>query len=621
MISQAEAPPRGPIRSGQIIARQAVSNPGNLAILGCGAPPLSYRGLLDQVDATARCLNGAGVGLGDRVAVVLPSGPEMATCFLSVASASSCAPLNPAYRAEEFEFYLDDLRARALILPRGEASAARRVAERRGIRIFELVRRPGGPAGTFTLETGVGSAGGGRFAEADDVALLLHTSGTTSRPKLVPLTHRNLTASARQIQMTLELTGADRCLSVMPLFHIHGLIGATLSSIAAGGSVVCTPGFQAPKFLGWLEEFQPTWYTAVPTMHQSILARAILARARVQARAVSGGRLRFIRSSSAPLPPQVMAELERVCGAPVIESYGMTEASHQIASNPLPPAVRKLRSVGRPAGPEIAVMNARGNLLPHGATGEVVIRGQSVTAGYGDNPAANREAFCDGWFRTGDEGYFDADGYLFLTGRLKEIINRGGEKISPREVDEVLLDHPAVAQTVTFALPDEKLGEDVGAAVVLRDGATVGELELKEFAAARLADFKVPRRIVILDEIPRGATGKLQRIGLAQKLGLDSVKADAAPASPRAPETAAEEELGRLYGEVLGVDNVGLGDNFFDLGGDSILATQLLSRMRERWGVEISMARFFESPTVSAMAEHVERAGKAVAETIGPLPR
>ena len=302
----------------------------------------------------------------------------------------------------------------------------------------------------------------------------------------------------------------------MPLFHIHGLVGAVLSSLAAGASVHCAPGFDALRVFARFDAVAPTWYTAVPTMHQAILARAPRNRASVERLG-----LRFIRSSSSSLPPRVMEELEAAFGCPVIESYGMTEAAHQMASNPLPPAPRHPGSVGVAAGPEIAIASEEGAaLLAPGETGEVVIRGPNVTAGYENNPAANAEAFVDGWFRTGDRGTLDAAGYLRLAGRLKEIINRGGEKIGPREVDEVLMDHPAVAQAVAFAVPHARLGEDVAAAVVLKRGADADERALKDFAARRLAGFKVPRRVLFLDEIPKGPTGKLQRVGLAGKLGL-----------------------------------------------------------------------------------------------------
>jgi acyl-CoA synthetase (AMP-forming)/AMP-acid ligase II len=345
--------------------------------------------------------------------------------------------------------------------------------------------------------------------------LMLHTSGTTSRPKLVALTQANLAASARHIGEALALCARDRCLNIMPLFHIHGLIGAVSSSLAAGAGIFATPGFNALKFFAWLEEAQATWVTAVPTMYQAILARGERNRALIRRHPI-----RFLRSSSSSLPPQVMQELEELFGCPVIESYGMTEAAHQMTSNPLPPRARRAGSVGIAAGPEVAILDDRAQPLPRGRAGEVCIRGPNVTPGYVGNPAANAAAFIDGWFRTGDQGVIDHEGYLTITGRLKEIINRGGEKISPREVDEVLMDHPAVAQVVTFGVPHDKLGEDVAAAVVLREGQSLGEQALREFAARRLADFKVPRRILFLAEIPKGATGKLQRIGLAAKLGL-----------------------------------------------------------------------------------------------------
>ncbi len=352
----------------------------------------------------------------------------------------------------------------------------------------------------------------------DDVALILHTSGTTSRPKIVPLLQSNLAASAGNIARSLDLTPEDRCLNVMPLFHIHGLVAAVSASLSAGASIWCSPGFDALRFFGWMSEARPTWYTAVPTMHQAILSRAGR-----NAEVIRDVPLRFLRSSSASLPGPVMVQLAETFGAPVIEGYGMTEAAHQMCSNPLPPRAQKPGSVGVPAGPEVRIAHEIENHLIEG-TGEVVISGPNVTPGYEGNPDANAKNFFEAegkrWFRTGDQGAFDEDGYLALTGRLKEIINRGGEKVSPLEVDGVLSDHPAIQQVVTFALPHPKLGEEVAAAVVLRDGTEASAGEIRDFAAERMAAFKVPRKVVILDEIPKGATGKLQRIGLADKLGL-----------------------------------------------------------------------------------------------------
>jgi acyl-CoA synthetase (AMP-forming)/AMP-acid ligase II len=486
-----------------------------VAIAAHGAPPLSYAALRALIDRTQRSLNELGIGRGDRIAIVLPNGPEMAATFLCVASAATSAPLNPAYKQDEFEFYIEDLKAKALIVESGSESPALRAAEKLGVAVITLTPEPQAGAGAFGLSgSSTGAAARPGTAEAQDIALILHTSGTTSRPKIVPLAHANIWTSARNIATSLELSANDRALNVMPLFHIHGLIAGLSAPLSRGGAVFCTPGFNALKFFAEMEEAKPTWYTAVPTMHQTILTRAgrhkeIIAR----------HSLRFVRSSSSSLPPTVIGELEAAFKCPVIEAYGMTEAAHQMASNPLN-GLRKPGSVGIPAGPEIAIMDEVGRLLSRGETGEVVIRGENVTAAYENNPKANGEAFVNGWFRTGDQGVIDADGYLTLTGRLKEIINRGGEKISPREVDEALMDHPAVLQAVAFAVPHPMLGEDVGAAVVLREGLSATEQELGAFLSERLAAFKTPRKILFLAEIPKGATGKLQRIGLAQKLGL-----------------------------------------------------------------------------------------------------
>jgi acyl-CoA synthetase (AMP-forming)/AMP-acid ligase II len=486
------------------------------ALSSPGGTPLTYRGLRTLVADVTASLAGQGIGPNDRVGIVLDNGPEMAAAFLSVGSAATAAPLNPSYKADEFEFYLTDLRAKLLVVAAGKDSPAVGVAEKLGIPIARLIAHPERGAGTFTLqyEGSGGTPRSVRAASPDDIALVLHTSGTTSRPKIVPLAHKNIAASASNIRTTLALTANDRGLVIMPLFHIHGLIAALSAPLSAGGEVCCSPGFNALKFFGWVDEVKPTWYTGVPTMHQAILLRAP-----GNQDVVKNHRLRFIRSSSSALPPTVIAELERVFGIPVIEAYGMTEAAHQMASNPLSGS-RKPGTVGPSGGPEIRIVDETGTTVPRGATGEIVIKGPNVMSAYENNPKANADAFYDGWFRTGDQGVMDDDGYVAITGRLKEIINRGGEKISPREVDEIIMDHPAVHQCVTFAVPHDMLGEEVAAAIVLRQGVAATDKELREFASARLAPYKVPKKILILDQIPVGATGKLQRIGLAQKLGL-----------------------------------------------------------------------------------------------------
>ena len=509
-----------------IRALLAAGSDDDPAICEPGRSPLSFGLLRDLIDRTGEALGELGIGHGDRVAIVLPNAPELAASFVAISCHATSAPLNPAYKQEEFEYYLCDLKATALVVQRGADSPAIAAARRLGIQILELSAEDGQPAGAFGLaaaaadgaEAGITAGGraGRARAESRDIALMLHTSGTTSRPKLVPLSHANVCASARNIAKTLRLDRTDVCLNIMPLFHIHGLMAALLAPLGAGGAVFAAPGFDALRFFGWLEAAHPTWYTAVPTMHQAILRRATRNRA-----AIESARLRLIRSSSSPLPRQAFRELEETFGVPVIEAYAMTEAAHQMTSNPLPPGQRIAGTVGRAAGPEVAIMDETSNrLLGVNKPGEVVVRGESVISGYENNPEANAGAFAGGWFRTGDQAVMDDGGYLTITGRLKEIINRGGEKISPGEIDDVLMDHPAVGQAVTFAMPHPTLGEEVAAAVVLREGAECAEDDLRGFASARLAAFKVPRRVVLVDEIPKGASGKLQRIGLAAKLGL-----------------------------------------------------------------------------------------------------
>tara|TARA_Y100000588_G_scaffold102619_1_gene111671 strand:+ start:6814 stop:8313 length:1500 start_codon:yes stop_codon:yes gene_type:complete len=472
---------------------------------------LTHGALNEQIKVVGGELAALNIGADDRVAIVLPNGPLMASAFVCMSPWCATAPLNPAYKRDEFEFYLNDLDTKLLIVEAGSSSPVVDVAHKLGIRVVELEEKE--HAGAFSLGHGPIAVENRRD---DAIALILHTSGTTSRPKMVPLTQINLAASAKNISQTLHLSSEDRCMNVMPLFHIHGLMAPVLANISAGASVYCTPGFDALRFFSWLDAAQPTWYSAVPTMHQAILARSIR-----NEDSVRQAPLRFIRSSSASLPPQVMNDLEKTFGAPVVEAYAMTEAAHQMCSNPLPPLERKPGFVGPSAGPEVGIMTAEGHMLEQGQEGEIVIKGPNVTSGYLANDEANATAFHPGnWFRTGDQGIMDEAGYVKVTGRLKEIINRGGEKIAPLEIDEVILDHESVAQACSFAIPHDKLGEDVAAAIVLRDGKQLDEKELRQFVSERLADFKVPRKVVFVDEIPKGATGKIQRIGLAKQLGL-----------------------------------------------------------------------------------------------------
>ncbi len=584
--------------------------------------PLSYRRLDRHIDDIGRTLRADGIGRDDRIAVLMPNGPELAVAIVAVAANAACASINPAYSAEELDRYFADLKPRALIVPAKVDSPARRVAQARDLPVLELTPT-GEAAGLFTLtsDRGTLTSDHGSAPSRDTVgpgaiALFLFTSGTTSRPKIVPLTHANICTSAFSAVAALQLSEADRCLNVLPLFHGHGLIATVMTSLAAGGGVVCTPGCDVNRFFGWLREFAPTWYSAVPTMHQAILAQA-----RLNPDQVAGIRLRLVRSASAPLPPRVFAELERTFDTSVIEFYGMTEtASAPIACNPLPPRRSKPGSVGVPVGLDVAIMDDRGDVLPAGEAGHVTVRGASVMPGYDGDAAATAAAFSGDWFKTGDQGFFDDDGYLYLSGRTREMINRGGENIAPREVDEALLEHPAVAEAVTFAVPHATLGEDVAAAVVLRPNADATPKDIRQFAAGRLADFKVPRQVLIVGQLPKGSTGKVQRIGLAEKLGLGS----AASRTFAAPRTPLENILAGIWADVLRLEQVGIHDDFFALGGDSLLAAHVLTSIHDAMHLEVGVVSLFDAPTVAEMAEYLEtliKAGRAGQSEIARVSR
>lgn len=467
---------------------------------------LTYGELGRLIDSLVQALRDFGLGEGDRIAMSLPNGLEVISAFLAASTVGTAAPLNPAYTIDEFKFYLEDTKARALIVPSGGAKEARAAALETNVSIIECETGDHGHV-RFSMNERLSGTGEEKESDDKDIALILHTSGTTSRPKRVPLAHANLLTSARNVATTYQLTPDDVSLCVMPLFHVHGLVASTLATLRSGGTVVVPAKFNPLSFWSTVREHGATWYSAVPTIHQVLLSRA------KGARPAGAEQLRFIRSCSASLAPQLMADMEATFGAPVLEAYGMTEAAHQMASNPLPPLSRKAGSVGRGTAVEIGILDEAGEVLPPGATGEVSIKGPNVFNGYEGNPEANAESFSNGWFRTGDQGILDSEGYLTLVGRIKELINRGGEKISPREIDETLLRHPAVAEACCFAIPDRVYGEGVAAAVVLKDSAS--EKDLIAHCRSSLSDFKCPTTIYIMEAIPRTATGKIQRRNVA----------------------------------------------------------------------------------------------------------
>ncbi|WP_136618319.1 MULTISPECIES: non-ribosomal peptide synthetase [Mesorhizobium] len=605
------------------VNRHAGYNSQTVALLAAGRPGLTFEGLVAQIRYVGEALALEGIGLSDRVALLLPEGAEAAVAIVAVAANAACAPLNPAWPARELESQLAALRATTLIVPHGWQSPLLAVAASLKIRVLQLLAEPGAAAGRFSL-TGAGETHRDNWRKAsqpdaatpDDTALLLFTSGTSARPKLVPLTHRNLCVSAQDICAALDLRRTDRCLGVMPLFHIHG-ISSLLASLVSGSCYISLAGFSADGFFSGLEDFRPTWYSASPTIHRTILDQIRLCRGDPRRAG-----LRFIRSASAPMPSQWIADIEGVFGVPFVEAYGMTEAAPQIASNGLPPFERKRGSVGRSAGPRIAIMDEAGRLLMPDENGEIVIRGANVMPGYDGDPAANEAAFVDGWLRTGDRGHLDADGYLFVSGRLADTINRGGEKIAPALVEQVLLDHPDIEQAVVFGIPHPVLGETVAAAVVPKPGKALSTQQIRGFVAERLARSKVPQRIVLVDEIPIDAGGKINR----RHLALNPQEQDGQPVLPQTGKvvarTAIERRVAAVFAEVLGAEPPGIDDDFFDLGGHSLTAMQVLARLHAIFEVTLPVDCMFDSPTVARLSRRIgEEMANLVADGLARLER
>jgi acyl-CoA synthetase (AMP-forming)/AMP-acid ligase II len=460
--------------------------------------------LATSVHRLAGLLAGLGVRRGQRVAIVMPNGPEVVELLLAVAAlGATAAPMNPGYTRAEYEFYLSDLDPGLLLIQAGRGADARAAAG--GRTVVDVSVRPQGAPQLSVAGTRAGRELPFEPGSAGDVALLLHTSGTTRRPKQVPLLQRNLVASVRAIAAHYRLGPADVSYCAMPLFHVHGLIASTLAQLAAGGSVVTPRRLSQRRYWQQAGAHGVTWVSASPTIHTELIEHGT----------GPAPSIRFVRSCSSALSPVLFRRLEELYQAPVLEAYGMTEASHQMTSNPLPPGRRLPGSVGVPAGAEVRIVDKAGRDLPAGQPGEVAVRGPGLTPGYLGDAEANAESFFDGWFRTGDRGLLE-DGHLRLEGRIKELIIRGGENISPGEVEDALKAHPAVTDAVCFGIADDKYGQVVGAAVVLRGEADPAQLRAS--CRASLADFKVPKVIHVVNEIPRTPTGKVQRSLIASRL-------------------------------------------------------------------------------------------------------
>jgi len=577
------------------------------AIVAPGQAALRFADVPARLEAIRATLHGFGITRGDRVVAVLPRGPEMALCYLGVAACGTFVPLNPQCTEDEFHRYLSRLRPSAVIAGEGQDRTVRSVASLLGIEIIELTSIANGPAGAFAFNGRARPATRPpEWAEEDDIAVILLTSGTTSAQKLVPLRHRHLIAYARGMQTAFGLGPTDRCLHVVPMFHGHGLKSSLLSPLAAGGGVICPAVVDVPSIFNALATQRPTWYSANPTVHQAILDAVDQHREILRCT-----KLRFIVAAAGRLDPKIVQGLEEAFGAPVIEGYSMSETGN-LTSNPLPPRARKRGTVGVPMFNEVRIIDENGKMVGRGQQGEVVARGPGVFDGYLDDPHANAECFVDGWFRTCDLGWFDDDGYLTLTGRIKDVINRGGEKIGALEVESVLADHPAVGRVCVFGIPHPTLGEEIVASVIPAASAQASEDAIIAFARQRLAPFKVPRRIFFTTAFPAGSSGKVDKRQLA-RLGADLLAASSDAPARRdvvgAGPSVLEAEVAALWHAVLGERAAGTDRDFFLSGGDSLKAMELFAAIHKRFGIELDLRHIFDTgATVAGLADLIQQA-------------
>ncbi len=559
-----------------------------------GAPPLTYRAILDRSTAVAKCILAVCSNQDrrrPRIGIVLPNGPEMAVALLGVVAAGAALPFNPSYRKAEFESYFDELCLDALLVRMDDDGPAIAAATSAGIEILRLSPH-GGLEGIEPVTKEI------PLPAPDDVALVLLTSGSTGRAKSVPLTHRNICSSVDDICRSINLTAEDRCLSMWEQYHVGGLVDLLLVPLASGGTMLCTGGFNANAFFRILDTLKPTWFQAVPTTLNELVFHA--ARNPV---AVERNSMRLIRAVAAALSPALMAEVESLFRVPVIQTFGMTEAGPLISSTRLPPSIRKPGSVGASCGPEIRIVRHDGSTCPVSESGEIVVRGPNVFSGYENDPLANAAQFRNDWFHTGDTGYLDADGDLFLTGRIKQLINRGGEKVNPQEIEDAILTHPAIAEAAVYPLKHRTLGEDVAAAIVLRGPADISEI--RAFLSSRLAHFKIPQGISILDGLPRNRIGKVNKIALAAS-HEEIVKHNLTFTPPR---NKLEAYLANLWATELDLYTVGVHDDFAAIGGDSLSSLRILVAVETLFRIKVPERMTITFTTVARMAEQLQSLG------------
>lgn len=558
---------------------------------------LTYGLLYSSMQAFAAFLREQGITRQKRVAVILPSGPEFAAAVLSISACAVCVPLNPASTSSELEGLLSWLRVDAVVLPANSIHEA--TCRKCGLPVLPMHFSLSGESGDFAPERASVAAQFDDWAQPDDIAIVFHTSGTTAKPKIVPITHRNLCSPLPQYIRYFNLSERDSIISATPLFHAFGIHIMLTTTIASGGSVIFLPDYSVETMLAGVRDYRATRFGAVPVVLDSLADHV---RRRELPPEPTG--LRYIHTGGAAIKPETLLCVEAYFAAPVIVGYGLSELGVTLTASPLPPQDRAVESVGHVIHSEVAIVDETMAGLPPLTCGEVVVRGPAVFAGYENDPQANAASFAEGWFRTGDQGYFDHAGLLFITGRFKEIINKGGQKIAPMEVDEALQRLAGVRDAVCFPIPHGRLGEDVAAAIVLQGGAQLNDTDIRRMLRAELSEFKIPGKIVFIDAIPQNANGKILRNSLYATLVAQTPELFCKGVYA-APQTAMEAELVEMWQPLLGLEAVCVREGFFSLGGDSLQAAVLLAQVQARWQVDLPVSVLLEAGTICELAARI----------------
>lgn len=577
---------------GRTLAAHAERTPGAIAIVTPGLQPLTFGELASQIERLGIQLRAAGIGVTSRVGVALPRGPEAALISLAVSSMAIMVPINPSLAPADLEAEIERIRVDALIVPEAEQVPAWAAA---ASGLFAVTRATSSFAEIALTQRSevVRKLPAGEVDEAS-VSVIFRTSGTTGASKRVPVTHGNLIEMARKMQRWLNLGPSDRSTCILPIYYNAGFKATLLAPLLIGCSVALPATINPHEFDQWIDELRPTWLTASPAFLQSVLDTVKTRKAGLPKHA-----LRFVLSTASYLAEAVRSDLQATLGVPVAEFYGLCEAGMMTAPEISLEAPRP-GSVGRPPKGELAIRGDDGRLLPAGQTGQVVLTGPSVTRGYIYDIDDTPSGLENGWLPTGDLGVIDDDGYLTIVGRTKEVINRGGEKISPYDVEKALLQHPAVREAAAFGVPHPRLGENVAAAVVLHAGREAGSSELIDFIYDRLAPYQMPRHVHVLQSFPVGVTGKISRPQLSAMFANH-----ARTIVP--PEQPLQVQIAEVWRRYLKRDDIGIDDDFFEIGGDSLQATEMMLELETATGLTIAPSEIRAQLTIRHLAQALVR--------------